>query len=57
MRSSLRKISNDNNMTHHSHAADVIAVVPAAGVGVVVLANDLRSVDRVGLDLLKALSG
>lgn len=33
MRSSLRKISNDNNMTHHSHAADVIAVVPAAGVG------------------------
>ena len=31
--------------------------VPAAGVGVVVLANDLRSVDRVGLDLLKALSG
>jgi CubicO group peptidase (beta-lactamase class C family) len=30
--------------------------VPAAGVGVVALANDLRSVDRVGLDLLTALS-
>ena len=30
--------------------------VPAAGVGVVALANDLRSVDRVGLDLLAALS-
>ncbi len=30
--------------------------VPAAGVGAVVLANDLRSVDRVGVDLLTALS-
>jgi hypothetical protein len=30
--------------------------VPAAGVGAVALANDLRSVDRVGLDLLTALS-
>ncbi len=30
--------------------------VPAAGVGVVALANDLRNVDRVGLDLLTALS-
>ncbi|WP_448618652.1 serine hydrolase domain-containing protein [Geodermatophilus sp. URMC 65] len=29
---------------------------PAAGVGVVALANDVRSVDRVGLDLLTALS-
>ncbi|NEK56749.1 beta-lactamase family protein [Geodermatophilus sabuli] len=31
--------------------------VPAAGVGVVALANDVRSVDRVGFDLLTALSG
>ncbi len=31
--------------------------VPGAGVGAVVLANDLRSVDRVGLALLAALSG
>jgi serine-type D-Ala-D-Ala carboxypeptidase/endopeptidase len=30
--------------------------VPAAGVGVVALANNQRSVDRVGLDLLTALS-
>ena len=30
--------------------------VPTAGVGVVALANDLRSVDRVGLELLTALS-
>jgi CubicO group peptidase (beta-lactamase class C family) len=30
--------------------------VPAAGVGAVVLANDLRSVDRAALDLLTALS-
>jgi serine-type D-Ala-D-Ala carboxypeptidase/endopeptidase len=30
--------------------------VPAAGVGAVVLANDLRSVDRVGVQLLTALS-
>ena len=30
--------------------------LPAAGVGVVALANDLRSVDRLGLDLLTALS-
>jgi D-alanyl-D-alanine-carboxypeptidase/D-alanyl-D-alanine-endopeptidase len=30
--------------------------VPTAGVGAVALANDLRSVDRVGLDLLTALS-
>ncbi|SFP67512.1 CubicO group peptidase, beta-lactamase class C family [Geodermatophilus dictyosporus] len=30
--------------------------VPTAGVGVATLANDVRSVDRVGLDLLTALS-
>ena len=30
--------------------------VPAAGVGAVVLANDLRSVDRAGVELLTALS-
>jgi CubicO group peptidase (beta-lactamase class C family) len=29
--------------------------IPAAGVGAVVLANDLRSVDRVGVELLTAL--
>jgi CubicO group peptidase (beta-lactamase class C family) len=31
--------------------------VPAAGVGAVALANDLRSVDRAGRDILIALSG
>ena len=30
--------------------------VPTAGVGAVAPANDLRSVDRVGLDLLTTLS-
>ncbi len=30
--------------------------VPAAGVGVIALANDLRSVDRVALEVLTALS-
>jgi CubicO group peptidase (beta-lactamase class C family) len=30
--------------------------VPGTGVGVIVLANDLRSVDRVGLDLLAVLN-
>jgi D-alanyl-D-alanine-carboxypeptidase/D-alanyl-D-alanine-endopeptidase len=31
-------------------------IVPDAGVGVIALANDLRSVDRAGMDLLTALS-
>jgi CubicO group peptidase (beta-lactamase class C family) len=30
--------------------------MPTAGVGVVAMANDLRSVDRVGLDLLTTLN-
>lgn len=33
-----------------------VGFVPAAGVGAVVLANDLRSVDRIGLDVLTTLS-
>ena len=33
-----------------------VGFVPATGVGAVALANDQRSVDRVGLDLLTALN-
>ncbi|WP_127782439.1 serine hydrolase domain-containing protein [Rhodococcus sp. X156] len=53
-------ISGDHIMLWHNGGTGgfraVAGFVPAAGVGVVVLANDLRSVDRVGLELLTALS-
>jgi serine-type D-Ala-D-Ala carboxypeptidase/endopeptidase len=53
-------VQRDNVMLWHNGGTGgfraFAGFVPTAGIGAIALANDLRSVDRVGVDLLTALS-